>query len=79
MKQPVAIVSAGYWFKIAVPLEKLSETVKLLTGAEQVDSKYIDHKQVFYRKDARQLTVEIVDSVLDQEPADPPNKEETAA
>ena len=79
MKQPVAIISAGYWFQIAVPLEKLSETVKLLTNAEQVESKYIDNKQVFYRKEARQLTIEIVDSVLDQEPADPPKQEETAA
>ena len=79
MKQPVAIISAGYWFQIAVPLEKLSETVKLLTNAEQVDSKYIDNKQVFYRKSKRQLTIEIVDSVLDQEPADPAKQEETAA
>ena len=79
MKQPVAIISAGYWFQIAVPLEKLSETVKLLTNAEQVDSKYIDNKQVFYRKSKRQLTIEIVDSVLDEEPVDPAKQEEIAA
>lgn len=80
MKKPVAIISHGYWFRIAVPIEKLSEVVGLLSSCQQVDSAWHNNTNVWYRKERDQnITVEIVNEVLDTKPEEPVAEEKQAA
>lgn len=79
-KKPVAIISAGYWFRIAVPIDKLTETVKMLTDAVKVDASWTGDKNVWYRAESQpNLTIEIVDEVLDTKPEEPKKDEAQAA
>ena len=80
MKKPIAIVSHGYWFRIAVPVEKLSEVITLLSSAQQVDSAWHNNTNVWYRKEHdTNITVEIVNEVLDAKPEEPVAEEKQAA
>lgn len=80
IKKPVAIISAGYWFRIAVPVDKLSDIVNLLSGATRVDSAWVNDKNVWYKAENQtNLSIEIVDEILDAKPEEKKQEEEKAA
>lgn len=75
-----AIVTLGWDFKYAVPVEKLSKFLEVIKDAVRVDQTYIGNgsgEQVaFKRPNPRQPTIELIDEILPEKPADEPEKEE---
>lgn len=77
--QPIAIVSLGYWIKLAVPLKDLSKVTELLSSYDQVETSYVDGESVTYITDSpRKLSVDIVDAVLPVKPEEPAKEQEVA-
>ena len=68
----IAIVSLGWDFQIAVPVAKLSAVLAALDHP-RVESKYVDHGEVFFPTDKRRAapSVTLIDALAPERPADP--------